>query len=178
MTAKPCDSPAGQQDSTSDPVIQDQGPGDAQTQQLREENRALRELLAAQVQASLPREDPGWFKRLCWWLISAPGAALVEWRSLLGRDGGTPLTRRRVRCATLTVLYTLAIYGALVLLVVSCSSPNASRTGATAAGPVRVPLEPPLPLPSDRDTDAIVPASVQKAPKSDAGAGCRIGRIR
>lgn len=119
----------------------DQAPVDAHTQRLREENRALRELLAAQVQASIPR-PPGPLKRLGWWLISAPGAALVGWRSLLGRENATPITGKRVGYATLTVLYTLAIYGALVLLVVSWSTPNAGRSGVSAAGPVRVPLAP------------------------------------
>ncbi|MCZ8399122.1 hypothetical protein [Achromobacter ruhlandii] len=114
---------------------------DPHTQRLREENRALRELLAAQVQASIPR-PPGPLKRLGWWLISAPGAALVGWRSLLGREHAAPITGKRVGYATLTVLYTLAIYGALVLLVVSCSTPNAGRSGASAAGPMRVPLAP------------------------------------
>ncbi|EGP44188.1 hypothetical protein AXXA_22155, partial [Achromobacter insuavis AXX-A] len=108
---------------------------DAHTQRLRDENRALRELLAAQVQASIPR--PSLFKRLGWALISAPGAALVGWRSLIGREDATPITGKRVGYATLTVLYTLAIYGALVLLVVSWSTPNAARTGVHAAGPVR-----------------------------------------
>lgn len=144
MTATPPDPLATQHDGTPDQ--EDQRPVDSQTLRLREENRALRELLAAQVHASLPRQEPGWFKRLCWWLISAPGAALVGWRSLFGRDDGTPMTRRSVGCATLTVLYTLAIYGALVLLVVSWNSPNTATTGATSASPVRVPLAP-LPFP-------------------------------
>lgn len=117
---------------------------DAQTQRLREENRALRELLAAQAQAApTPAPQvPGPLRRLVWWLISAPGAALVGWRALVGREHGRPITGKRVGYATLTVLYTLAIYGALVLLVVSWSSPNTARSGATAAGPVRVPLAP------------------------------------
>lgn len=149
MTATPPDPLATQHDGTPD--HNDQGPVDSQTLRLREENRALRELLAAQVHASLPRQEPGWFKRLCWWLISAPGAALVGWRSLLGRDEAEPITRRRVGCATLTVLYTLAIYAALVLLVVSWNSPNTARSGATAASPVRVPLAPPPPLPAEPD---------------------------
>ncbi|MFD4839055.1 hypothetical protein ACFWP0_16230 [Achromobacter sp. NPDC058515] len=143
MTATPPDPLATQHDGTTDP--DNQAPVDMQTLRLREENRALRELLAAQVQAALPQQRPGWLRRLGWWLISAPGAALVGWRSLLGRDEATPITRRSVGNATLTVLYTLAIYGALVLLVVSWSSPNPARTGATAAGPVRVPLLPPAP---------------------------------
>lgn len=141
MTIPPLDPPARQHDGTSDP--EGDGPlDDAQTARLREENRALRELLAAQVQASIPR-PPGPLKRLGWWLISAPGAALVRWRSLLGREDATPITGKRVGYATLTVLYTLAIYGALVLLVVSWSTPNAGRSGVSAAGPVRVPLAPP-----------------------------------
>ena len=49
--------------------------------------------------------------------------------------------------ATLTTLYTLAIYGALVLLVVYWSTPNSERTGASAASPVRLPLQPLQPLP-------------------------------
>ncbi|WZB65613.1 hypothetical protein WJ971_23835 [Achromobacter xylosoxidans] len=137
MTTTPPDPLATRHDGTTDP--DDQAPVDVHTQRLREENRALRELLAAQVQASIPR-PPGPLKRLGWWLISAPGAALVGWRSLLGREDATPITGKRVGYATLTVLYTLAIYGALVLLVVSWSTPDAGRTGASAAGPVRVPL--------------------------------------
>lgn len=125
----------------------DQAPVDAQTLRLREENRALRELLAAQVQASMPR--PSLVKRLGWWLISAPGAALVGWRSLLGREDAEPMTGKRMGYATLTVLYTLAIYGALVLLVVSWSTPNAARSGVNAAGPVRVPLGAPVPPGAD-----------------------------
>lgn len=136
MTTTPPDPLATRHDGTTDQ--DDQAPVDPHTQRLREENRALRELLAAQVQASIPR--PGPLKRLGWWLISAPGAALVGWRSLVGREDATPITGKRVGYATLTVLYTLAIYGALVLLVVSWSTPDAGRTGASAAGPVRVPL--------------------------------------
>lgn len=139
MTTTPPDPLATRHDGTTDP--DDQAPVDAHTQRLRDENRALRELLAAQVQASIPR--PGLFKRLGWALISAPGAALVGWRSLIGREDATPITGKRVGYATLTVLYTLAIYGALVLLVVSWSTPNAARTGVHAAGPVRVPLDAP-----------------------------------
>ncbi|MFJ3460821.1 hypothetical protein [Achromobacter spanius] len=150
MTATPPDPLATQHDGTPDQ--DDQGPVDTQTLRLREENRALRELLAAQVQASLPRQEPGWFKRLCWWLISAPGAALVGWRSLFGRDDAEPMTRRRVGCATVTVIYTLAIYGALVLLVVSWNSPNTAPSGATSASPVRVPLTPLPPLPPESAT--------------------------
>lgn len=131
-----------QHDGTPDP--DSQAPVDPQTLRLREENRALRELLAAQVQAALPAPAPGCLRRLGWWLISAPGAALVGWRALLGRDDAPPITGRRVGSATLTVLYTLAIYGALVLLVVSWNAPNNGITGATSASPVRVPL---LPLP-------------------------------
>ena len=81
--------------------------------------------------ARMPR-PPGVVRRLAWWLISAPGAALVRWRSLLGREDA-PITGKRVGWATLTVLYTLAIYGALVLLVVYWSTPNSERTGASAA---------------------------------------------
>lgn len=139
MTTKPPDPLATRHEGTTDQ--DDQAPVDPHTQRLREENRALRELLAAQVQASIPR-PPGPLKRLGWWLISAPGAALVGWRSLLGREHAAPITGKRVGYATLTVLYTLAIYGALVLLVVSCSTPNAGRSGASAAGPMRVPLAP------------------------------------
>lgn len=139
MTTTPSDPLATRHDGTTDP--DDQAPVDAHTQRLRDENRALRELLAAQVQASIPR--PSLFKRLGWALISAPGAALVGWRSLIGREDATPITGKRVGYATLTVLYTLAIYGALVLLVVSWSTPNAARTGVHAAGPVRVPLDAP-----------------------------------
>jgi len=161
MTATPPDPLATQHDGTPDP--DDQGPVDTQTLRLREENRALRELLAAQVHAALPEERPGWFRRLCWALISAPGAALVGWRSLVGREEGAPITRRRLGYATLTVLYTLGIYGALVLLVVSWNSPNAARSGATAASPVRVPLGPPAPMPPDVD-----PAEKNAAPLPEA----------
>lgn len=173
MTATPPDPLATQHDGTPDPDTQ--APVDAQTMHLREENRALRELLAAQVQAALPQHQPGWLRRLCWWLISAPGAALVGWRSLLGRDETTPITRRRVGYATLTVLYTLAIYGALVLLVVSWNSPNAARSGVTAASPVRVPLVPLPPLPAEaepgQEPAASPPASpaTSSAEKSEPG---------
>jgi len=178
MTATPPDPLATQHDGTPDP--DGQGPADTHTQRLQEENRALRELLAAQVHASLPRQEPGWLRRLGWWLISAPGAALVEWRSLFGRDDGKPITRRRVGCATVTVIYTLAIYGALVLLVVSWNSPNTATSGSTAASPVRVPLaplptQPPesdaanksaAPLPERRQEDgATDPASGQPVPE-------------
>jgi len=150
MTAPPLDPIATQHDGTPDP--EHQGPEDPQTLRLREENRALRELLAAQVQASLPRHAPGWIERVCWRLISAPGTALAGWRSLSGREEGKPITRRRVGRATMTVLYTFAIYGALVLLVVSWNSPNTATSGATAASPVRVPLAPLPTLPPKADT--------------------------
>ncbi|MBB1592646.1 hypothetical protein [Achromobacter sp. UMC46] len=162
MTATPPDPLATQHDSNTD--LDDQAPVDAQTLRLREENRALRELLAAQVHATLPppAPEPGGVRRLCWWLISAPGAALVGWRRLLGRDDAPRITGRRVGSATLTVLYTLAIYGALVLLVVSWNAPNNGITGATAASPVRVPLRPPTTVPtqespSDWEADALAP---------------------
>lgn len=160
MTANPSDPLATQHNGTPDP--DEQGPAELQTLRLREENRALRELLAAQVQASLPRQEPGWFKRLCWWLISAPGAALVGWRSLFGREDGEPITRRNVGRATMTVIYTLAIYGALVLLVVSWNSPNIAPSGATSASPVRVPL---TPLPSMQPESN--PADTAGAPSFD-----------
>lgn len=161
MPATPPDPFAIQHDSTTDPDTQ--APVDAHTLHLREENRALRELLAAQVQAALPPQaGPGLLRRLAWALISAPGAALVGWRRLLGRDEARPITGKRVGCATLTVLYTLAIYGALVLLVVSWSYPNAARTGATAAGPVRVPLDP---LPPDLGTKPS-PSEEEAAPEA------------
>ncbi|NMK50296.1 hypothetical protein HG262_29070 [Achromobacter sp. Bel] len=144
---------------------------DPQTLRLQEENRALRELLAAQVQAALPAPAPGCLRRIGWWLISAPGAALVGWRALLGRDDATPMTGRRMGSATLTVLYTLAIYGALVLLVVSWNAPNNGITGATSASPVRVPLLPLLPLmseeaPSDWENDAPGKTSTDASPAS------------
>lgn len=150
MTATPPDPLATQHDSTPDPASQ--APVDPLTLRLREENRALRELLAAQVQAAAPRSRPGCLRRIGWWLISAPGAALVGWRALLGRDDAPRLTGRRVGSATLTVLYTLAIYGALVLLVVSWNAPNNGITSATPASPVRVPL---LPPPSNQSDDAL-----------------------
>lgn len=188
MTATPPDPHATQQDSTTD--HDDQAPVDAQTLRLREENRALRELLAAQVHLA-PPPAPGCLKRIGWWLISAPGAALVGWRRLLGRDLGRDLgsdpgsdpgrddgpriTGRRVGSATLTVLYTLAIYGALVLLVVSWNAPNNGITGATAASPVRVPLMPPSApppeeTPSDWEADALAPAATGTATGPAAGA--------
>lgn len=140
MTATPPDPLATQHGSTPDPDTQ--APMDEQTLRLREENRALRELLVAQAQAAPTPQEPGPLRRMFWWLISAPGAALVGWRALVGREDARPITGKRVGYATLTVLYTLAIYGALVLLVVSWSSPNTAVSGATAAGPVRVPLTP------------------------------------
>ncbi|WLW59369.1 hypothetical protein RA224_19230 [Achromobacter aegrifaciens] len=140
MTATPPDPLATQHGSTPDPDTQ--APMDAQTLRLREENRALRELLVAQAQAAPAPQEPGPLRRMFWWLISAPGAALVRWRALVGREDARPITGKRVGYATLTVLYTLAIYGALVLLVVSWSSPNTTVSGATAAGPVRIPLTP------------------------------------
>ncbi|CAB3724847.1 hypothetical protein AKG08_12145 [Achromobacter piechaudii] len=171
MTATPPDPHARQQDSTTD--HDDQASVDAQTLRLREENRALRELLAAQVHLS-PRPEPGCVKRIGWWLISAPGAALVGWRHLLGRDDAPRITGRRVGSATLTVLYTLAIYGALVLLVVSWNAPNNGIAGPTAASPVRVPLLPPNtpPLdeePSDWDVDPTAPAAQSAATNPATG---------
>jgi len=143
MTTSPRDPHTPQPGSTAAP---DQAPEDEQTRRLREENRALRELLAAQVQATLPPRKPKLLRRLGWGLISAPGAMLVGWRKLLGRDEARPITGKRVGYATLTMLYTLAIYGALVLLVVSWSSPNTPSSGAAEAGPQRVPLIPPEPV--------------------------------
>lgn len=147
MTATPPDPFATQNNSTADPDVT--APVDEQTLRLREENRALRELLAAQVQASQPQPQPGCLRRIGWALISAPGAALVGWRALLGREDAAPMTSRRVGSATLTVLYTLAIYGALVLLVVSWNAPNNGIAGPTSASPVRVPLAPLPALPAE-----------------------------
>ncbi|CAB3946651.1 hypothetical protein LMG6001_01255 [Achromobacter insolitus] len=163
MTATPPDPLATQHDGTLDP--DSQAPVDPQTLRLREENRALRELLAAQVQAAAPRSQPGCLRRMGWWLISAPGAALVGWRALLGRDDAPPITSRRVGSATFTVLYTLAIYGALVLLVVSWNAPNNGIAGTTAASPVRVPLLPLPPIdsddaPSDGECDTAIGPSI------------------
>jgi len=178
MTATPPDPLATQHDGTPDP--DSQVPVDPQTARLREENRALRELLAAQVQASLPASRSGCLRRLGWWLISAPGAALVGWRALLGRDDASPITGRRVGSATLTVIYTLAIYGALVLLVVSWNAPNNGITGATSASPVRVPLLPLPPLapeggPSTERNDAKLPSEpvMAPAPASDPAGDSR-----
>lgn len=181
MTATPPDPFATQHDSTTDPDAT--APvDDAQTRRLREENRALRELLAAQVQAIAPppppQPEPSCIRRIGWALISAPGAALVGWRALLGRDDDAPITGRRVGSATLTVLYTLAIYAALVLLVVSWNAPNNGITGpdATPASSGRVPLTR-LPLqpadgsPSDWETAGSTPVpapNLQRAPSSDA----------
>lgn len=158
MTTSPLDPHTPQPGSTAAP---DQASEDEQTRRLLEENRALRELLAAQVQATLPPHKPNLLRRLGWGLISAPGAVLVRWRELLGHDKARPITGKRVGYATLTVLYTLAIYGALVLLVVSWSSPNTARSGATAAGPQRLPLTPlepvlPEPLPLTARPEALV----------------------
>ena len=169
MTATPPDPLATQHDGTPDP--DSQAPVDAQTLRLREENRALRELLAAQVQAALPAPEPGCLRRIGWWLISAPGAALVGWRALLGRDDAAPMTGRRMGSATLTVLYTLAIYGALVLLVVYWNAPNNGITGATSASPVRVPLLPLPPLvPEDAPSDWESDASGKSAPDASPDA--------
>lgn len=149
MTATPPDPNATRHDSTPD--LDDKAPVDAQTLLLREENRALRELLAAQAQANAAPMKPRGLRQLCWWLISAPGAALVGWRNLIGCENAPRITGRRVGSATLTVLYTLAIYGALVLLVVSWSSPNSGISGSTAAGLIRVPL---TPQPANSSQDA------------------------
>ena len=180
MTATPPDPFAKQHDSTTDPDAT--APvDDEQTRRLREENRALRELLAAQVQAIAPppppQPEPSCIRRIGWALISAPGAALVGWRAWLGRDDDAPITGRRVGSATLTVLYTLAIYAALVLLVVSWNAPNNGITGpdATPASSGRVPLTR-LPLqpadgsPSDWETAGSTPVpapNLQRAPSSD-----------
>lgn len=184
MTATPPDPFATQHDSTTDPDAT--APvDDAQTQRLREENRALRELLAAQVQAIAPpppppppAPQPSCLRRIGWALISAPGAALVGWRALLGRDEDAPITGRKVGSATLTVLYTLAIYAALVLLVVSWNAPNNGITGpgATSAGSGRVPLtrlplQPTDAAPGDWETAGSTPVpapDAQPAPSSDA----------
>ncbi|KNE25531.1 hypothetical protein [Achromobacter spanius] len=167
MTATPPDPFATQYDSTTDPDAT--APvDDAQTQRLREENRALRELLAAQVQAIAPTPPPaksGCLRRIGWALISAPGAALVGWRALFWREDAPPMTGRRVGSATLTVLYTLAIYAALVLLVVSWNAPNngiagPGTTGAVSSGRVpltRLPLVPANEAPSDWDTSGPPP---------------------
>nr|WP_082900525.1 hypothetical protein [Achromobacter insolitus] len=163
MTATPSDPHATQHGSTPDPDTQ--APMDAQTRRLREENRALRELLVAQAQAAPSPQAPGPLRRLIWWLISAPGAALVGWRALVGREDGRPLTGKRVGYATLTVLYTLAIYGALVLLVVSWSSPNTTSSSATTASPVRVPL---LPPPLNGESVSTQPESAPVAPSLPA----------
>lgn len=181
MTATPPDPFATQHDSTTDPDAT--APvDDAQTRRLREENRALRELLAAQVQAIAPppqpQPEPSCIRRIGWALISAPGAALVGWRALLGRDDDAPITGRRVGSATLTVLYTLAIYAALVLLVVSWNAPNNGITGpgTTSANSGRVPLtrlplQPTDDAPSDWETTGSTPVpapNAQPAPSSDA----------
>lgn len=127
------------------PRVEAHAPVDAHTQRLQDENSALRALLAAQVEASSLRRKPGSFKRICWWLVSAPGMALIRWRTLLGREEPKPITCRRVGYAALTVLYTLVIYGALVLLVVSWNSPSTATSSANRASPMRLPLAPSTP---------------------------------
>ena len=172
MTATPPDPFATQHDSTTDPDAT--APvDDAQTRRLREENRALRELLAAQVQAIAPPQpqpQPTCIRRIGWALISAPGAALVGWRALLGRDDAAPITGRRVGSATLTVLYTLAIYAALVLLVVSWNAPNNGIAGPGAISPssgrvplTRLPLQPTEDAPSDWETTGSTPVPAPNA---------------
>lgn len=163
MTPTPPDPLATQHDSSPDPHVQ--VPEDP-TFQLREENRALRELLAAQAQAALPTRKPGLLQRLVWSLISAPGGALVGWRRLLRRESSRPISGKRLGCATLTVLYTLAIYGALVLLVVSWTSPNTPRSGSTAAGPVRMPLAPLPPMEAAPEPGPLgsAPAMIEQLP--------------
>ncbi|CAB3634721.1 hypothetical protein [Achromobacter aegrifaciens] len=174
MTATPPDPLATQHSSIPDPDAQ--APMDEQTLRLREENRALRELLVAQAQAAPAPQEPGPLRRMFWWLISAPGAALVRWRALVGREDARPITGRRLGYATLTVLYTLAIYGALVLLVVSWSSPNTTVSGSTAAGPVRIPLTPAPPANAEpvfghpEMTSLAVPVPVPDS-DSDSGSG-------
>lgn len=172
MTTTPPDPLATQHGSTPDPGRR--APDDEQAR-LLEENRALRELLASQVHAGRISSEPGLLRRLGWWLISAPGAMLVGWRSLLNRGGGRPITGKRVGYATLTVLYTLAIYGALVLLVVYWSSPNTVRSGATAAGPVRLPLGPlptleAEPLPAPESAPSVAPPAPETMPEPQAEA--------
>ncbi|MBD9379750.1 hypothetical protein IB258_00785 [Achromobacter sp. ACM02] len=176
MTATPPDPLATQHSSIPDPDAQ--APMDEQTLRLREENRALRELLVAQAQAAPTPQEPGPLRRMFWWLISAPGAALVRWRALVGREDARPITGKRVGYATLTVLYTLAIYGALVLLVVSWSSPNTTVSGSTAAGPVRIPLTPAPPANAEpvfghpEMTPAAMPTPVPDSDSdSDSGPG-------
>ncbi|MDQ1763353.1 hypothetical protein RAS14_26560 [Achromobacter aegrifaciens] len=176
MTATPPDPLATQHSSIPDPDAQ--APMDEQTLRLREENRALRELLVAQAQAAPAPQEPGPLRRMFWWLISAPGAALVRWRALVGREDARPITGKRVGYATLTVLYTLAIYGALVLLVVSWSSPNTTVSGSTAAGPVRIPLTPAPPANAEpvfghpEMTPAAMPTPVPDSDSdSDSGPG-------
>jgi len=153
----------------------DQAPEYEQTRRLLEENRALRELLAAQVQTALPPHKPNLLRRIGWGLISAPGTVLVRWRELLGCDEARPITGKRVGYATFTVLYTLAIYGALVLLVVSWSAPNTARSGATAAGPQQVPVTslepvPPEPPPLMATPEAIVEPETHTATPPAAAA--------
>jgi len=130
-----------QSDSSPPSTERGRPPPDEQTRRLQEENQALRELLAAQVQAQLPpARAPHPLKRLCWWLISAPGAAMARWLRALRREA-PPITGRKLGCATITVLYTLTIYGALVLLVVYWSTPNGSHVAMPAANPVPLPLQ-------------------------------------
>ncbi|KOF52355.1 hypothetical protein AD428_20760 [Achromobacter sp. DMS1] len=162
---------------------------DEQTRRLQEENQALRELLAAQVQAQLPpARAPHPFKRLGWWLISAPGAAAARWLRTLRRET-PPITGRKLGCATVTVLYTLAIYGALVLLVVYWSTPNVSRVAMPAAHPVPLPLQalpalqaeslPPPPAPEAAGEEAPpTPPPSERPARKGRPRPCRTARPR
>lgn len=154
MTATPHDPFAKRTDSLS-PEPQPESSSDAQTQHLRAENRALRALLAAQVQPFEMAPEPGRLRRFAWWLLSAPGAMLVGWRRWFGlAETSRPFSGKRVGYTALTVLYTLAIYGGLVLLVVYWSTPRYAAGDATltSASPVRVPLPPSNSTPN---TDAL-----------------------
>ena len=141
MTATPSDPLATQHDSTPD--RNDQTPADAQ--RLLEENRALRELLAAQVSAQLPR-PPGPLRRLAWWLISAPGprwyagAACLAARTPRPSPAGAWAGPRSPRSIPWRSTARSCCW--------SCTGAHPpERTGASAASPVRLPLQPLQPLP-------------------------------
>jgi len=143
-----------------------QTPVDARTERLLEENRALRELLAAQALAARRARHPSLLRLTGWLLATAPGAALMRTRDWLGGANRSPLSGRRVGRVTLMVLYTLALYGALVLLVVYWSTPGAARPGSRGANPQRVPLPALAAEPDEAPEPAPAAARGKSAPLS------------